>query len=234
MAIFGLACEGVTDQITIENILCGYFPPYPDLDSEIEYFQPQFDETDQKQKQSEGAGGGWTRLFSYLRSTRFRDDALNTQFIVVQIDTDISGEKGFDVPTFDPNNQEIDTFIIAVIERLIEFIEEGETDFYKNHSDKIIFCICVHSIECWLYAYYNKKSLKKPKITGCHKALSFSLLGENKSLEKDYSTYNKYSSALSTPKNLDIAIKKDPSLQFFIRRLEKITLTEITAPPPPT
>ena len=23
--LFGLACEGVTDQITIENILCGYF-----------------------------------------------------------------------------------------------------------------------------------------------------------------------------------------------------------------
>jgi hypothetical protein len=224
MAIFGLACAGITDQITLENILCGYFSPYPDLDSEIEYFQPQFDETDQKQKQAEGAGGGWTRLFTYLKSTRFRDDALNTRFIVIQTDTDISGEIGFDIPTFDPNSQEIDTFIIAVIERLIEFIEEGETDFYKNNSDKIIFCICVHSIECWLYAYHNEESLKKPKITGCYRALSFSLLGNNQSLKKDKSTYDECSRPLLKRKNLDIAIKKDPSLQFFIQRLEKITL----------
>lgn len=224
MAIFGLACEGVTDQITIENILCGYFSSYPDLDSEIVYFQPQFDETDQKQKQAEGAGGGWTRLFNYLRSTRFRDDALNTRFIVVQTDTDISGEKGFDVPTFDPNSQEIDNFINEVTKRLIEVIEEGQADFYTNNSDKIIFCICVHSIECWLYAYHNKKPLQKPKITGCYKALSYSLLGANQSLEKDYATYNKYSNALSKPQNLAIAISKDPSLQFFVKRLVQITL----------
>ena len=25
MAKFGLACEGITDQIVIENILCGYY-----------------------------------------------------------------------------------------------------------------------------------------------------------------------------------------------------------------
>lgn len=43
---FGLACEGITDQISLENILCGYFED-PDLDEDIQYLQPFLDETDQ-------------------------------------------------------------------------------------------------------------------------------------------------------------------------------------------
>ena len=37
--LFGLACEGPTDQITIENILCGYFDTI-DLDGEISRDNP--------------------------------------------------------------------------------------------------------------------------------------------------------------------------------------------------
>ena len=70
--LFGLACEGVTDQITIENILCGYFDN-PDLEDEVKYLQPTFDETDQKQKNF----GGWEMLLAYLGKTDFRDDVLN-------------------------------------------------------------------------------------------------------------------------------------------------------------
>jgi hypothetical protein len=73
--LFGLACEGPTDQITIENILCGYFGN-PDLDADITKLQPPFDETDQKQ-----GTGGWPILLKYLASARFRDDILNTEFI---------------------------------------------------------------------------------------------------------------------------------------------------------
>ena len=45
MAKFGLACEGITDQIVIENILCGYYKDYDNLDEEIQAFQPAYDET---------------------------------------------------------------------------------------------------------------------------------------------------------------------------------------------
>ena len=31
---FGLACEGITDHIVLENILCGYFEDFPDLDED--------------------------------------------------------------------------------------------------------------------------------------------------------------------------------------------------------
>jgi hypothetical protein len=49
MKLFGLACEGITDQITIENILCGYFKSKNLDDDEIKYVEPAFDESSQRQ-----------------------------------------------------------------------------------------------------------------------------------------------------------------------------------------
>jgi hypothetical protein len=213
--LFGLACEGVTDQITIENILCGYFDNI-DLDGEISERQPHLDETDQKQI----VPGGWSNLLKYLRSTRFRDDVLNYQFIVIQVDTDVSNEKGFNVPQVDAKNLPLtpEVLIIHVIAKLVGTIDSGEMGFYQHHSEKIIFCISVHSLECWLYAHHNKKSLSKPKITGCYNALSHLL----PSVEKTCRCYNELSQAFLKRKNIDAVVKKDPSFRVFIQSLEKI------------
>ncbi len=177
--LFGLACEGKTDQSTIENILCGYFK-IPDLDEEITELQPLLDETDKNQSQKDF--GGWQMLLAYLSTIRFRDDVLNNNFIVIQVDTDISNEKNFDVSQFDANNKPLapEVLITHVIAKLVATIESGETGFYQEHAERIIFAVSVHSIECWLYAHYNKESLKSPKITGCAKALSHYLLNKDK------------------------------------------------------
>lgn len=90
---FGLACEGITDHITLENILCGYFDDEPDLDEAIIQLQPSLDETDKVQS----GFGGWEMLLEYLQSTRFRDDVLNVEYVVVQLDTDIAEHANFDV-----------------------------------------------------------------------------------------------------------------------------------------
>jgi hypothetical protein len=212
--LFGLACEGVTDQITIENILCGYFKNLDD--EEITHLQPLFDETDRKQKDF----GGWQMLLAYLSTTRFRDDVLNNNFIVIQVDTDVSNETGFDVSQVDANNQPLtsEVLITSVIAKLVETINNGDADFYQQHSDKIIFCVSVHSLECWLYAYHNKKPLSKPKITGCYKALSFLL----PTTEKTYRCYDELSRDFLKRKNIDIVATKDPSFCVFVQSLEKI------------
>ncbi|MGZ8955907.1 MAG: hypothetical protein ACXW0Q_14665 [Methylovulum sp.] len=213
--LFGLACEGVTDQITIENILCGYFKN-SDLDEEITQLQPPFDETDQKQKDF----GGWQMLLAYLSTARFRDDVLNNHFIVIQVDTDVSNETGFDVSQVDANNQSLvpEVLITNVIAKLVVTIDSGDADFYQQHLDKIIFCVSVHSLECWLYAYHNKKRLSRPKITGCYKALSHLL----PTTEKTYRCYDELSRAFLNRKNIDAVVEKDPSFYVFIQSLEKI------------
>ncbi len=213
--LFGLACEGVTDQITIENILCGYFNS-PDLDEEITQLQPAFDETDQKQK----GFGGWQILLAYLGMKRFREDVLYNNFIVIQIDTDVSNEIGFDVPQVDDENKPLapEVLITNVIAKLVAVIDSGEIGFYQCNSEKIIFCVSVHSLECWLYAHHNKKALSKPKIIGCCKALSFLL----QMTEKTYPCYDKLSQPFLDRKNIDAVAEKDPSFRAFIQSLEII------------
>lgn len=212
--LFGLACEGVTDQITIENILCGYFKNLDD--EEITHLQPPFDETDQRQKDF----GGWQMLLVYLGTTRFRDDVLNNKFIVVQVDTDVSSEIGFDVPQVGADSKPLtpEVLIANVIAKLVATIDSGEAGFYQRHSEKIIFCISVHSLECWLYAYHNKKTLSKPKITGCYNALSRLPL----KTDKNYHCYNELSRAFLKRQNIDLVATKDPSFRVFIQALEKI------------
>jgi len=61
MIKFGLACEGITDQIVIENILCGFYKAYDDLEDEIHPFEPPRDETDKKQD----GFSNWELLITY-------------------------------------------------------------------------------------------------------------------------------------------------------------------------
>lgn len=89
MAKFGLVCEGITDQIVLENILYGFYnKDYEDIDDEIQRVQPSLDDTDNK--------GGWTRLFTYLNES-FEEEILNHDYIIIQVDTDVSEEIGFEV-----------------------------------------------------------------------------------------------------------------------------------------
>jgi hypothetical protein len=122
MAQFGLACEGITDQITIENILCGYF------------------EDDQQHK--------------------------------------------------------------------------------------LLFCITVHSIECWLLAHYNPKPPKNPKIKNCEKGLRFMLEKhhrmKSKEFVKDRHFYDKLSEPFLSIKTLIEVAESEPSMKVFIRHLNKM------------
>jgi len=224
--LFGLACEGRTDQITIENILCGYFEELESND--VAEKQPYLDETDLSQQNP----GGWTNLLGYLRHTRFRDDVLNYKFMIIQIDTDMSNEKGFDVLHVDDQNNSLspEDLIRNVIAKLIDTIETGEKGFYEEHAEKIIFAVSVHSIECWLYAHYNKKPLRSPKITGCERALlHLYKKGTNQSLskikpniDKNYVSYNKLSQPFLKRRHIDEVVQKDPSFCVFIGELAKI------------
>ena len=161
MAKFGLATEGITDQIVIENILCGF---YKDLeDDEIQAFQPAYDETTKKQKEEQF--GGWEMLLEYLSEKRFRDDVLNSEYVIVQIDTDICEHKNFDVKK---DTSCVVTFIESIKTKLISSIDKNES-FYESNKEKIIFAISVHELECWLLPIC--KNFKNEKITGCFEAL---------------------------------------------------------------
>lgn len=179
MKKFGIVSEGVTDYATLENILCGYCSDWDDDD--ITPFQP-LDETDSKKAQSYG---GWGPLVQYLKSRSIYADIKNVEYLIIQIDTDISNESTFNIPHQDKEGNKLSGNELANImkNRLIEIIKEAEKDnynvgFYEENASKFIYAICVHSLECWLYTFYdckrNKKKQKdgiKQKINSCGGAL---------------------------------------------------------------
>jgi len=213
MAIFGLACEGITDQIVIENILCGFYKDYDDLDQEIQPFQPPYDETTRKQK--EGEFGGWEMLLEYLGEKRFRDDVLNSEYTIIQIDTDICEHSNFGVQK---DTSCITTFIENINKKLIASIDKNEL-FFEENQEKIIFAISIHDLECWLLPIY--KDLKSEKITGCFETLQ----RESKKIkvEKNYPIYNELSKPFLKNKKLLEISSKNSSFDIFIKSLPTLS-----------
>ncbi|MCT7462102.1 hypothetical protein N5S71_06190 [Aliarcobacter cryaerophilus] len=210
MAKFGLACEGITDQIVIENILCGFYDNIENLEQEIQPFQPAYDETTRKQKEA----GGWEILMSYLSEKRFRDDVVNSEFIIIQVDTDICEHINFNVKK---DTSCMETFIQAIKQKLIDFIDKKQL-FYEANKDKIIFAISVHSLECWLLPIY--KTIKTDKIVGCFETLKAESQKINVTKKKEsYVIYDKLSRPLSNNRNLLNIAAKNVSLNKFINSL---------------
>ncbi len=238
MAKFGLVTEGITDQIVIENILCGFYKDYDDLDEEIFPLEPPRDETDNKQAHSE-FGTGWSAIFNYLSETRFRDDVLNSKYVIIQIDTDIAGE--FDCSITQP----FEDIINCVIQKFINKINSSVFTkistfkwrininpslldyqyllFYTRYAHRIIFAISVHSLECWILPIYKTKKVEQ--IIECEKKLKYAVATSTskriKKLKtnKKYDDYNKLSQDFLNYKKLMKIVSQNSSFQIFIEAL---------------
>ncbi|EKV03085.1 hypothetical protein Lepto7375DRAFT_5360 [Leptolyngbya sp. PCC 7375] len=222
MAEFALICEGITDQVIITDILCGFFDN-ENLDEDISPLQPPYDATTKKQKDF----GGWQMLLAYLKSSKFRDAILNNRYVVVHIDSDISPSEGFDVKHTDEENEDLSVEILIerIISKLAEIINTNAPDFHQNYKEKIIFCISVHSIECWLLAHYRLRPSKNPKIKGCENALKRTLgkrYGQKcaKAFTKNYHYYQRLSEPFLERKSLQFLASQEPSFQVFWNYLE--------------
>ncbi len=225
MKDFGLAGEGVTDQIVLENVLFGLYGGVDEFDEdEIAYLQPLLDATD------EDGLGSWTRLLTYLDNKRFRADVLNHQFVIIQVDTDVAAEKGFDVALVDENNQPlpVEAIIENVRQRLITQMDVAKEGFYDEHKENIVFAISVHSLECWLFNLHNKTPKHAGRILSCESHLR-KVVVKDKSLSlpkfaKNKTVYDELSSLFYKKKGRKIAevAKLDTSFRVFIESLQAL------------
>lgn len=222
---FGIAAEGVTDQVTIQNIICGFFDSMENLEQDITFVQPHEDASDEDDIRGYGS---WTSLFSYLKDKRFREDVLNTEFLIIQVDSDVCNEVGFDVNRFDESNNEIKVtdLINRVVIKLVEQISLGDADFYNTFCDKIIFAVCVDSIECWIYKHYetDSRKVKTSKIKGCEASLEQAISKSHKKLStlKCAKEYEKLSKPFRKKKIINQIFNSDFSFEVFVGHLENI------------
>ncbi|MCB9230747.1 MAG: phage tail protein [Bacteroidia bacterium] len=214
MTTIGLITEGPTDQVVIENILTGYFNNYDILFQEL---QPLRDETNRVSEI-----GGWTKVLEYCKSGRLKAALLYVDFVVIQIDTDVSELKGFDVPW---KENGVDLSPIDLVERVKEkLIGLIGMDFYQDYQDKFLFAICVHQIECWFLPLFYSDN-KREKISGCLNTLNRQI-GKTMGftidqLNKNQKYYQEISKMFWKPKILKKCYPYNPSFAYFIHSVEE-------------
>jgi hypothetical protein len=220
MPSFRLITEGVTDQITLEIILSIF---YNDPNIDVERLQPPGDETDRyKQKDY----GGWGEVFKYLHSIEFKEAFDFADYFIIQIDTDVSPE--FNIPHHEGGRDLTPEEIFnRVKEKLISLIEN---ELYNNHKQKMIFAICIHSIECWfLPLYYNDK--RKSKLHNCLETLNLKLNPQEGFTidpgNKNSRYYERMAKKFKNKKSLLKLSHHNPGFKIFIESLPVVELNSL-------
>jgi hypothetical protein len=211
MISFGLITEGLTDQIVIENILAGYFNN-PDLD--IRPLQPEIDKKDENKFKGYGS---WSQVFAYCRLKDFQEAFQFNDYIIIQIDTDVSEEYG--IPQQDENGEFTPK---ELIQKVIEkFKEEIGEYFYSQCQQRIIWAISVHSIECWLLPLYYKDN-KKSNFKNCLGALNEQLVKKHDFTidAKKLQYYREISEKYRKHRDLMACYQHNPSLKSFVVDIE--------------
>jgi hypothetical protein len=213
----------VTDQAVLENILQGFFQQGED-EPIVNYVQPPRDATP---RGSGPAPGGWTLVFRSLRAGDHRKALQLNDYVIIQIDTDVAEEPGFDVSHRAPDGRTLspEELIDQVKRRLIEVMD---AEFYARHAGRIIFAVAVHSIECWLLPLlYEDEAAKKAKITGCLDAANRKLQRLNQpplstAGHKDLKSYKQASRDYAKRRALLARRGENPSLDVFVKDLEAL------------
>lgn len=227
MTTFGIISEGPTDQIVLENIVCGYFND-ADLNENIHFIQPLRDNTD---KYGIAEQGGWFNVFEYCKSRRLLESFEQNDYIIIQIDTDRTEDKNYDVKK--TNSEGIkyspEELIGKVIEKFQQIFSMTFEEKYILFKNRIIYAICVEEIECWLLPlYYDDKT--QSATNNCIYKLNekiknefgFYIDPENKS--KRGKEYDKLSISYSKNKILLASYKKNISLKVFIESLVSLNI----------
>jgi hypothetical protein len=216
---FRLIAEGKTDLYVIENILVGLLG------------EDNIDVIDLSPLRNAKAGesfSNWEKVLEYCTQAEFAQAFQTEGFIIIQIDTDVSEQKGFDVFKHRGNKLKelsVNELVEKVKEKIIN--EKITTKIYEQHKDRIIFAIAVESIECWLLPLYFEKESDKSQVLNCFERLNKGLAKKNLktiSVNKDPFSYNDLSLPYTKSKTLQNCYTENPSLQIFVEEVKNKTI----------
>jgi hypothetical protein len=219
--VFGIVAEGITDQVVLENILLGYFGD-DEEETIVERVQPLNDAT---AKRSAPPPGGWNQVFKFFQAGEHRRALQFYDYLVVQVDTDVSEQVGYDVPHREGGRELTVPELVSRVAMKIKGLIGDE--FLAQHGSKLLFAIAVDGIECWLLPLlYNDNRVEK--TTGCLNAANQALHRLNreplsKADHKDYRAYDATSRAYSKRRKLMEEGRKNPSLALFLQNLESMS-----------
>jgi hypothetical protein len=208
---FALVTEGPTDQEVITNIICGF---YNNKDIDPSLLQPS-----RASKVNDQTPGGWGNLVNYLASQKFRDSFSVNEFVIIHFDADVCDDTSFGVTKTD----DLAVMVESIVLRLCQSVGE---DFYNSVRERIIFAICVDSIECWLLPlYFDGVPAKRNKQSGCISTLNPELTKKHGFYinEKVLQHYSLMSKPYLKRKTLLQCAEMNDSLKQFLLLLPDVT-----------
>jgi hypothetical protein len=206
MKAIGLICEGPTDQVVLERLLEGIAgekvranmiqPPRP-MRAGVDF-------------------GGWQQVFAAIRRKDVSNTLANHDFVVIQIDTDVCEEPGYDVPRRRENRELSDAELVAcVVARLRAEIRTRDPD---ADLGRVAFAVCVNELECWLLLHIADRE----KTSGCHEACRAELTRRGEKAlamglaNKDPRAYEDLARDLRKPKAIPPLRGRSDSLDAFV------------------
>lgn len=214
--IFNIVAEGNTDfrvlRIIIESIID---------DAVVNVLVPSVDAYSHKTV----GRAGWENVVDYLKSNLIVDALDYSDYLVIQIDTDECEHINYNACSITLAEENMELFYETIKSKIIEWINSYCPDTYEQYQDKIIFAICIHSLECWLLGLYVKQNeLSRIKIHSGFDHLNRALSRHSLCLSetKDPNQYEYIARPFRKRKNHGNPRSYSYSLDRFIYTLESL------------
>ena len=212
----GIVGEGVSDYFILKHIVERYLK-----DKDV-YTIPLKPKLSAQNKQV--GFGTWQGVFGYLKG----DDNLileavkeGCQYVVVQIDTDVSSQFGVENNLVDVD---IQAFWNAVRDKLMESVHP---DFPK---EKLVFAICIQEIECWLIPFVSTNRDECGNTDRClnivnrHIRAQGCIDKDNKNCLQAQRLYNSILSQKRKPKEIGECSHFNHGFAKFVEQMDEVAL----------
>ncbi len=221
MGDFAIIAEGYTDQVVLKNILIGLLST-DDEEPVVNFEHPPYSET---ARRGNYPPGGWTLVTQYFAQGRYKQALQTNSYLVVHIDTDVSSEYGVAKGAKGTEMQLIRDVVAMFRSRIDDAIWEA-------HSERFIFAVAVHEIECWLLPpLFDTQKAKMAKINGCFKLADERLRQMNrhplrdKEGRKDGRGYDQASAVYRKRAEVLRLCGSNISFQVFVQEVERRSIT---------
>lgn len=212
MIRFAIVAEGATDQTAIEAILAGF---YQNDDLEVNWAQPLRDETDLHRQSS---FGGWELVFEYCKRTEHLVEQLAfNDYLIIQIDTDVAEHVNYGIPRTEAGvDKPVEKLVDEVRLRMGKSLGE---EFLSVYRERILYAVCVHSMECWLIPLSASDKQTASRTKSCETHLSRLLATSHRKFQKNVPCYTVLSRNFEKSKYLEHSKNSQASLRIFLDSL---------------
>lgn len=177
-------------------------------------------------------------MFQFCGSERFRDafdSPFGPDFVLIQLDTDVCQEKGFDVCRNQDGKDLLPEELAKCVQaKLIEVINKGagRDNYFDEITHRVLFSIAVDCMECWLLPFFCETVQQSETTLECLGLLNVLLV--KKGLKKIEPRRKRNERYVEIMRNKDLfegpenkaKYTQNPSMKLFIEQeLAKLPTT---------